>query len=183
VKVTELVRKHGISEATFYNWKAKFGGLDVSLLRRLKELEAESARLKRMYAELSLTHHVLQDAFKKSFSASRAPVRSPSTLLQAATHRLAIQIEFPGNRRDTHPRRPPHADRLPLLFADHADLRRRVDLGYGSRIGTRPSLEAPDPANSRHPIIPSLFHFHRMPSGSDGWGIFDYHNWGLLDYR
>lgn len=65
VKVTELVRRHGISEATFYNWKAKYGGLDVSQLRRLKELETENARLKRMYAELSLTHHALQDAVEK----------------------------------------------------------------------------------------------------------------------
>ncbi len=65
VKVSELVRKHGISEATFYNWKAKYGGLDVSQLRRLKELEGENARLKKMYAELSLTHHALQDAVEK----------------------------------------------------------------------------------------------------------------------
>jgi putative transposase len=65
MKVSELVRKHGISEATFYNWKAKYGGLDVSQLRRLKELESENARLKKMYAELSLTHHALQDAVEK----------------------------------------------------------------------------------------------------------------------
>ena len=65
VKVTELVRRNGISEATFYNWKAKYGGLDVSQLRRLKELESENARLKKTYAELSLTHHALQDAVEK----------------------------------------------------------------------------------------------------------------------
>lgn len=65
VKVPELARKHGISEATFYNWKARYGGLDVSQLRRLKELESENARLKKMYAELSLTHHALQDAVEK----------------------------------------------------------------------------------------------------------------------
>ena len=65
VKVSELVRKNGISEATFYNWKAKYGGLDVSQLRRLKELESENARLKKMYAELSLTHHALQDVVEK----------------------------------------------------------------------------------------------------------------------
>ena len=61
----ELARKHGISEATFYNWKARYGGLDVSQLRRLKELEGENARLKKMYAELSLVHHALQDAVEK----------------------------------------------------------------------------------------------------------------------
>jgi len=64
-KVSELVRKLGISEATFYNWKAKYGGLDASQLRRLKELEGENAKLKKMYAELSLTHHALQDAVEK----------------------------------------------------------------------------------------------------------------------
>ena len=65
VKVAELVRKHGISEATFYDWKAKYGGLDVSQLRKLKELEVENARLKKMFAELSLAHHALQDAVEK----------------------------------------------------------------------------------------------------------------------
>lgn len=65
VKPAELTRKHGVSEATLYNWKARYGGLDVSQLRRLKELEAENARLKKMYAELSLTHHALQDAVEK----------------------------------------------------------------------------------------------------------------------
>jgi putative transposase len=64
-KAMELARKHGVSDATIYNWKARYGGMDVSQLRRLKELEAENARLKRMYAELSLTHHALQDAVEK----------------------------------------------------------------------------------------------------------------------
>lgn len=65
VKPAELVRKHGISEATLYNWKARYGGLDVSQLRKLKELEGENNRLKKMYAELSLAHHALQDAVEK----------------------------------------------------------------------------------------------------------------------
>ena len=55
-KVPELCRRNGISEATYYNWRARYGGMDISQLRRLKELEAENARLKRMYADLSLTH-------------------------------------------------------------------------------------------------------------------------------
>jgi putative transposase len=55
----------GISDATFFNWKAKYGGLSVSELARIKELEAENARLKRMYAELSLVHHALKDAVEK----------------------------------------------------------------------------------------------------------------------
>lgn len=64
-KATELARKHGVSDATIYNWKARYGGMEVSHLRRLKELESENARLKRMYADLSLTHHALQDAVEK----------------------------------------------------------------------------------------------------------------------
>jgi putative transposase len=66
VKAPELARRHGVSEATLYNWRARYGGMEVSQLRRLKELEAENARLKRMYAELSLTHHALQDAVEKT---------------------------------------------------------------------------------------------------------------------
>jgi putative transposase len=65
VKLTELARKNGVSEATLYNWKARYGGMDASQLRRLKELETENLRLKRMYADLSLTHHALQDAVEK----------------------------------------------------------------------------------------------------------------------
>ena len=65
VKSAELCRKNGISAATLYNWKARYGGMDASQLRRLKELEIENDRLKKMYAELSLTHHALQDAVQK----------------------------------------------------------------------------------------------------------------------
>jgi putative transposase len=65
VKMSELARKNGVSEATLYNWKARYGGMDVSQLRRLKELETENGRLKRMYADLTLTHHALQDAIQK----------------------------------------------------------------------------------------------------------------------
>src|SRR5690625_6442274 len=57
LKVRDICREHEISDATFYNWKAKYGGLSVSELARIKELEAENARLKRMYADLSLVHH------------------------------------------------------------------------------------------------------------------------------
>ena len=48
--VTELCREHGMSAASFYQWRAKFGGMDASMMKRLKELEAENARLKKMYA-------------------------------------------------------------------------------------------------------------------------------------
>ena len=64
-KVKDLCREFEISDATFYNWKAKYGGLNVNQLKKLKELERENARLKSMYAELSLVHHALKDAVEK----------------------------------------------------------------------------------------------------------------------
>lgn len=64
-KVADLCRRHGMSDATYYKWKAKYVGMDVSQLRRLKDLETENVRLKRMYADLSLTHQALQDAVEK----------------------------------------------------------------------------------------------------------------------
>jgi putative transposase len=64
-KVGDFCREVGISDATFYNWKAKYGGLSVSELKRIKELEAENARLKRMCADLSLVHDALKDAVEK----------------------------------------------------------------------------------------------------------------------
>lgn len=63
--VQEVCRKIGISEATFYNWKKKYGGLGVSELRRLKQLEEENARLKQIVADLSLDKQMLQDVLKK----------------------------------------------------------------------------------------------------------------------
>ena len=63
--VGEVCRKMGISEATFYNWKKKYGGLGVSELRRLKQLEEENARLKRLVADLSLDKQMLQEVIQK----------------------------------------------------------------------------------------------------------------------
>ncbi len=57
--------KHGISQATFYNWKSKYGGMEASDVKRLRDLEQENARLKRMYAELSLDHQILKDIIEK----------------------------------------------------------------------------------------------------------------------
>ncbi|GAA6151562.1 hypothetical protein NBRC116587_09810 [Pseudoteredinibacter isoporae] len=64
-RVAEVCRKIGISEATFYNWKKKYGGLGVSELRRLNQLEDENQRLKRMVADLSLDKQMLQDVLSK----------------------------------------------------------------------------------------------------------------------
>ena len=66
-RVGEVCRKLGISEATFYNWKKKFGGLGVSELRRLRQLEDENRRLKKMYAEERLKAEVVQEALAKKW--------------------------------------------------------------------------------------------------------------------
>lgn len=65
--VPELCREHGISSATFYKWRAKFGGMDASLMARLKELEDENRRLKKMYAEEKLKAEVIQEAMAKKW--------------------------------------------------------------------------------------------------------------------
>jgi putative transposase len=65
VPVTEVCRKMGISEATFYNWKKKFSGLGTAELRRLRQLEDENSRLKQVVADLTLDKQMLQDVLKK----------------------------------------------------------------------------------------------------------------------
>ena len=66
-KTADLCRKHGISEATFYNWKAKFGGMDVAEARRLKALEAENGKLKRLLADAMLDNAALKDLLSKKW--------------------------------------------------------------------------------------------------------------------
>jgi putative transposase len=65
LKVADICRKHGISDATFFNWKNRYGGMTLSELKRVKELEEENSRLKRMYANLSLEHEALKDVLVK----------------------------------------------------------------------------------------------------------------------
>lgn len=65
--VPELCREHGVSSATFYKWRAKFGGMDASMMSRLKELEDENRRLKKMYAEERLKSELLQEAMAKKW--------------------------------------------------------------------------------------------------------------------
>jgi putative transposase len=63
--VQDVCRQHGISNATYYKWKSKYGGLEASDLKRLRELEAENSKLKRMYADLSLENEALKDLISK----------------------------------------------------------------------------------------------------------------------
>jgi len=63
--VRDVCREHEVSEATYYKWKSKYGGMQASDIRRLRELEEENRRLKQMYAELSLDHRMLKDVLTK----------------------------------------------------------------------------------------------------------------------
>ena len=65
LKVAQICRKHGISDATYYNWKAKYGGMSVSDLKLMKEMEAELSQLKRMYADLALENRAMKDLIEK----------------------------------------------------------------------------------------------------------------------
>ena len=67
VPVTELCRQHGMSSAAFYKWRSKYGGIDASLMARMKELEQENVRLKKMYADAQLRAEVVQEALVKKW--------------------------------------------------------------------------------------------------------------------
>ena len=65
LKVDDLCRQHGISSATYYSWKKKYGGMDASEIKRLKELEEENAKLKRMYADIALENTAMKELISK----------------------------------------------------------------------------------------------------------------------
>lgn len=65
ISAADLCRKHGMSQGTLYNWKSKYGGMETSELKRLKELEDENRRLKKMFAELSMDNEVLKEIIEK----------------------------------------------------------------------------------------------------------------------
>src|SRR6185295_20271023 len=65
VPVSDLIRKHGISRPTYFNWRSKYGGVSVSELKRMKDLEAENAKLKRMYADLALENTAIKDVLNR----------------------------------------------------------------------------------------------------------------------
>jgi putative transposase len=65
--VPDLCREHGMSSASFYKWRAKYGGMDASMMSRLKELEAENNRLKKMYADVQLQNDVIKEAMAKKW--------------------------------------------------------------------------------------------------------------------
>lgn len=65
IATKEICRQHGVSEATFYNWKSRYGGMEASDVKRLKDLEEENSRLKKMFADLSLDNQILKELFAK----------------------------------------------------------------------------------------------------------------------
>lgn len=65
IQVKDICRKHAISDATYYNWKSKYGGMSASDLKRMKELEAENSKLKRMYADMALENRAMKDLIEK----------------------------------------------------------------------------------------------------------------------
>jgi len=67
VPIPELCRKYGMSNASFYKWRAKYGGMDTSMMKRMKELEQENARLKKMYAEEKLKAEIITEALEKKW--------------------------------------------------------------------------------------------------------------------
>ena len=67
VPVPQLCREHGMSSATFYKWRSKFGGMDASMMAKLKELEDENRRLKKMYAESQMSADILKEAMTKKW--------------------------------------------------------------------------------------------------------------------
>ena len=65
VKVQDLCRQHGVTDATYYKWKSKYGGMEASDIKRLREVEAENSKLKRMFADLALENRALKDLIEK----------------------------------------------------------------------------------------------------------------------
>lgn len=65
IPVTEIIRKHGISRNTYFNWKARYSGAEISELRRLRELETENARLKKMYSDLALENAAIKELLQR----------------------------------------------------------------------------------------------------------------------
>lgn len=78
LKVAELCRRHGISEQTYYRWKAKYGGMELSEAQRLKDLEAENRKLKQIVANQALDIHALKAVLSKKFSVTRPASQNPS---------------------------------------------------------------------------------------------------------
>ena len=72
IALPELCREHGISTATFYNWRSKYGGMDASMISEMRDIQDENRRLKKMFAELSMQNELLKEALGKNNPATQA---------------------------------------------------------------------------------------------------------------
>jgi putative transposase len=79
LKVSDVCSKHGISDANYYNWKSKYGGMSASELKRMKELEAELSQMKRMYADLALENRAMKDLIEKKLQGRMKSAMRPGT--------------------------------------------------------------------------------------------------------
>jgi putative transposase len=96
-RVEEICRQLGVSQATFFNWKKKYGGMGVAELRKLRQLEKENAQLKKLVADLSLDKQMLQDVIKKM-----RPPRGCEATLQEGNGKLA-RFQLPGFNSESLP--------------------------------------------------------------------------------
>ena len=90
----DVCREHGISSATFYAWKSKFGGMEASDIKRMRDLEHENARLKQMYADLSLENRALKDVIEKKLGSQPRSVTSCCSFTKS--------MDFPSAGRARH---------------------------------------------------------------------------------
>ena len=92
MKAADVCRQYGISETSYYNWKAKYGGVESSDIKRLRELEAENQRLKRMYAGLSLDHQLLKEVYDSSRRTPKRRYRHRGSLF--SSHRFTHHVWY-----------------------------------------------------------------------------------------
>jgi putative transposase len=113
VLVAELCRKHGMSNATYYQWKSKCSGVQVSELQRLRELEAENAKLKRMYADLALENSAIKDDLNRKSCRRRPGARwSNSWCKPACRSRVPVELQACRGRCTTSGQ-PRHRSEMP----------------------------------------------------------------------
>ena len=99
VPVAELCREHGMSTASFYKWRAKYGGMDASMIAQTKALEDENRRLKKMFAELSMQNELLKEALGKKYIGHLNAARWPQRRWQGAVQALPLPAAPSGSAR------------------------------------------------------------------------------------
>src|SRR6187200_1505957 len=117
IATADLCRKHGISTATFYAWKAKFGGMDVSEAKRLKSLEDENAKLKRLLADAMLDNVALKDLLQKNSDARRQARGCRASRSHLRDERASGVSGYPGGSQDDPVQSPAALRRRIYVFA------------------------------------------------------------------